>query len=124
MKARLTHYTPTLNPAEPIGPMKRPRPNQLLFSLIVFATAALPALAVTVTTLPASLAAPLNSSTNRGFLIRTAQGWTTNGPMANSYTRAYKQINGTLRDTNNLIVVNAVLAGTHSDGSFTFDTIN
>src|SRR3954468_5474551 len=84
-------FDPTLNPAEPINRMKRPRLNYLLFSLIVFANAALPALAVTVTTLPASLAAPLNSSTNRGFLIRTAQGWTTNGPMANSYTRAYKQ---------------------------------
>lgn len=92
--------------------------------VLLIAGASLTARATMTTTLPASLAAPLNSSTNRGFLIRTAQAWSTNGAVLNSYLRAYKQINGTLVDTNNQLVLNAAFPGTNTDGSYTVNTVN
>src|SRR5258708_209734 len=94
------------------------------FSFFVCVGAAVSAHAGMTNTLSASLAAPIGSSTNRGFTVRVAQAWSTNGPVGNSYTRAYKQINGTLLDTNNLVVQNAAFAGTNSGGSWNYDTIN
>src|SRR6266704_475547 len=104
----------------------KPLPSLLVRSLAVLAltAAVLSAHATMTNTLPVSLAAPLGSSTNRGFVIRVAQAWSTNGPVANSYSRAYKQINGTLLDTNNLLIVNAANPGPNSDGSFDYNTIN
>src|SRR4051812_1030563 len=100
-------------------------PSFVRFAVILAsAAAAFSADAITTNTLPASLAAPLNSSTNRGFVVRTAQAWSTNGPVANSYIRAFKQINGTLVDTNNALVLNAANPGPNTDGSYFYDTIN
>src|SRR5712672_2914081 len=90
--------------------------------LFISVGAALSTHASMTNTLSASLAGALDSSTNRGFLVRVAQAWSTNGPVANSYSRAFKQINGTLLDTNNLVIVNAAFPGTNSDGSFSVDT--
>lgn len=87
-------------------------------SLLLCLGAAISAHAGSTNTLSASLASPLNSSTNRGFVVRVAQAWSTNGPVANSYVRAYRQINGTLLDTNNSVIVNAATPGPNPDGSY------
>jgi len=60
---------------------------------------------------------------NRGFLVRTVQG-PTNEVLANSFSRAVHQLNGTLRDSANQIVPNVAVPGTRPDGSYTADTIN
>jgi len=90
---------------------------------LALASSLLPAGATTTTVLPAGLAAPLNSSTNRGFLVRTVQA-PADVQVGNSYVRAYKQLNGTLVDTNKVLVPNEAFAGTNTDGSYTIDTIN
>src|SRR4051812_37753439 len=104
--------------------MKKPPVILRYFSLFMCASALISARASTTNTLSASLAGASTSATNRGFLVRVAQAWSTNGPVANSYTRAYKQINATLLDTNNLVITNAALPGPNSDGSYSTDTIN
>ncbi len=79
--------------------------------------------AQTTTVLPVSLAAPLNSSTNSGFLIRTVQAPDLYAA-ANSYIRALRQLNGTLVDATNAAVPNEATAGPNPDGSFTLPTLN
>jgi hypothetical protein len=105
--------------------MKMPLPVlRVPLILLTVAGAALTASATMVTTLPASLAAPLGSSTKPGFLVRTVQASTNAGPVLNSYQRAYRQLNGTLIGTNSLVATNAAFAGTNADGSFTVPIIN
>jgi hypothetical protein len=114
-------------PTEPELPLSIMKKLPLIrtLSLLLCLGAGISAHAGSTNTLPASLAYPLNSSTNRGFVVRVAQAWTTNGPVANSYSRAYRQINGTLLDTNNAVIVNAAdLSGANADGTFYVDTVN
>jgi len=103
--------------------MKIPR---LLIPILTgaLAFAGLRASGTIVTMLPASLAGSISSSSQRGFLVRTAQSWSTNGPVQNSYLRAFRQMNGTLLDVNNQVAANAAYAGTNTDGSYTVDTID
>src|ERR1051326_4394537 len=59
-------------------------------------------------TLPIDAAAPTNSSTTQGFVVRSAQGPQT-PPLANSVVRAIKQLNGTLGDASGTTVTNEAL---------------
>jgi len=75
--------------------------------------------------LPAEAAGPLGSGNTPGFLVRTAQASTTNViPNVNSFGRAIRQLNGTLTDTDGVIVPNLAFAGPNPDGSYNADTIN
>lgn len=74
-------------------------------------------------TLPAELAAPLGSSTTRGFAVRTVQA-PIDTVVGNNYFRALKQLDGTLTDTNGTLVANEAVAGPKTDGSYVTDTIN
>lgn len=58
--------------------------------------------------LPASAALPLGTSTTRGFAVRTLQG-AAEPALANNILRAVRQLNGTLTDTNGLVVPNQAL---------------
>ena len=106
------------------GQMKLPTKRSTYIGLTVAcALAASVTQAQTTTVLPASLAAPLNSSTNSGFLIRTVQA-----PdlyvAANSYIRALRQLDGTLVDSTGVAVPNEATPGPNADGSFTLPTLN
>jgi hypothetical protein len=78
----------------------------------------------TVRVLPAELAAPLGSSTNRGFIVRSAQAGIADSPVDNAYIRACTQINGTLLNQSGILVSNVAHPGTNPDGSYSVDTIN
>src|ERR1041385_4847257 len=70
------------------------------------------------TVLPIAAAAPTNSSTTRGFIVRSAQGPQT-PPLANSVVRAIKQLNGTLGDASGTTVTNEALPNPLTpDGSY------
>lgn len=71
---------------------------------------------------PAS-ALPFDAGLDHGFLIRTVQG-PTNEILANSFTRAVRQLNGTLRDSANQLVSNEAIPGPRPDGSYVANTIN
>jgi hypothetical protein len=75
--------------------------------------------------LSADSALPLEAGLemNRGFLIRTVQG-PTNEVLANSFNRAVRQLNGTLRDSANQIVPNEAIPGPQPDGSYVADLVN
>ena len=73
--------------------------------------------------LPSAAAAPLGSSTNRGFVVRTVQAPETN-IVANSFQRALKQLNGTLLDASGNTITNEALPGPNLDGSYNQDTVN
>ncbi len=79
--------------------------------------------AQTTTVLPVSLAAPLNSSTNTGFIIRTVQAPDLYAA-ANSYIRALRQLNGTLVDSTNVAIPNEATPGSNPDGSYSLPTLN
>jgi hypothetical protein len=74
-------------------------------------------------TLPASAAAPAGSASERGFIVRTVQA-----PeaieVANSFLRATKQLNGTLRDASGALIPNEAAPGTNADGSHNADLID
>ena len=78
---------------------------------------------VVTTTLPASLAASASSSTTRGFLVRTVQA-PQDAVIGNSYIRALRQLNGTLVDATNHVIVNQAFPGPNPDGGYTVDTID
>jgi len=71
---------------------------------------------------PAS-ALPPGSGVDRGFIVRTAQG-PTNEVLANSFSRAVRQLNGTLRDSTGQIVSNEALPGPRPDGGYTAELVN
>jgi hypothetical protein len=71
---------------------------------------------------PAS-ALPPGSGLERGFLVRTVQAPTNEVP-ANSFNRAVRQLNGTLRDSTGQLVANEAGPGPRPDGSYTADTIS
>jgi hypothetical protein len=73
--------------------------------------------------LPEDAAAPLGSSSSRGFLVRTVQA-PLETALQNNVIRATRQLNGTLTDTNGVAVPNEAVAGTNPDGSHNADTIN
>ena len=72
--------------------------------------------------LPASAALPLGSSTTRGFAVRTVQG-PAEPALANNILRAIRQLNGTLADTNGVVVPNQAFPP-DSGAVFAKDTIN
>ncbi|MEW6158528.1 MAG: hypothetical protein AB1813_13930 [Verrucomicrobiota bacterium] len=75
--------------------------------------------------LDATAAAPLGSGNTPGFTVRTVQAPTeANIPNVNSFTRAVRQLNGTLTDGNGALVPNVAVAGTNPDGSYDVDVIN
>ncbi len=93
-------------------------------ALAAFVTSAcLSAQAGMTTVLPAGLGAPLDSSTQRGFTVRTVQA-PTDAPVANSLARAFRQINATLVDSSGNLVPNEAIPGPNPDGTYTVDTIN
>jgi hypothetical protein len=73
--------------------------------------------------LPASAAAPPGSATERGWIVRTVQAPETN-EVANSFIRAIKQLNGTLRTASGALVPNEATPGKNADGSYNVDVIN
>jgi hypothetical protein len=73
-------------------------------------------------TLPAELAAPPGSATTRGFVVRTVQAPETE-PVANSYLRALRQLNGTLADESGQQVPNEAIPGPNPDGSYSANTL-
>jgi hypothetical protein len=75
------------------------------------------------TTLPEQLAAPLGSSTSRGFLVRTVQA-PDEATVANNSVRALRQLNGTLVDEAGAPIPNQAVPGPNADGSYTVQTIN
>jgi hypothetical protein len=74
-------------------------------------------------TLPASAALPTNSVSNPGFVVRTAQA-STNYVVANSFTRALRQINGLLTDAGGAAVTNVAIPGTNSLGAYHTDLVD
>jgi hypothetical protein len=73
--------------------------------------------------LPAGAAYPTNTASNPGFQVTTAQA-----PMdyvaGNSYVRALKQLDGTLRDDSNNLVANVAIAGTNPGGVYYTDVVS
>jgi hypothetical protein len=59
---------------------------------------------------------------NRGFVVRTVQAPETE-PVANSYLRALRQLNGTLRDETGEPVPNEAVPGPNADGSYSANTL-
>src|SRR5690242_16150382 len=70
--------------------------------------------------LPANFAVPANSVSDRGFTLRTAQA-PQDPPLANNLVRALHQLNGTLTDTNGVLVVNEAIPGTGPGGAYFTD---
>jgi len=73
--------------------------------------------------LPATSALPPESSTTRGFLVRTAQA-PTEASAGNNGIRAYRQINGTLADSAGKLIPNVAFGGPEAGGAYAVDTIN
>ena len=73
--------------------------------------------------LPADAALPLGVALDNGFVVRTVQG-PTNSALANSYVRAYKQLNGTLRDAANVLVPNEAIPGPGPGGTYAATVVN
>jgi len=94
-------------------------PRLVWFIASLTIVAALPGAARAATTvLPIEAAAPTNSSTTRGFIVRSAQGPQT-PPLANSIVRALKQLNGTLTDASGTSVTNEAVPNSLTlDGSY------
>ena len=61
--------------------------------------------AITTNTLPTTASLPATGSTTRGFVLRSLQG-PAEPSLANNSVRALRQINGTLTDTNGVLVPN------------------
>ena len=68
-------------------------------------------------TLPASAALATNTISNPGFVIRTAQA-PIDVPVANSYLRATRQVNGILTDAGGILVSNVALPGPEAGGVY------
>ena len=100
-------------------------PRLVWFIASLTIVAALPGAARAATTvLPIEAAAPTNSSTTRGFIVRSAQGPQT-PPLANSIVRALKQLNGTLTDASGTSVTNEAVPNSLTlDGSYQPDAVN
>jgi hypothetical protein len=81
--------------------------------------------AITTNTLPTTASLPATGSTTRGFVLRSLQG-PAEPSLANNSVRALRQINGTLTDTNGVLVPNEAIAGslTRPVGAYSVDTIN
>jgi len=75
------------------------------------------------TTLPAAAAGPAGSGTVPGFLLRVAQA-PADAAIGAGFTRALRQINGTLTDDGGNAVTNEALPGPNLDGSYTADLVN
>jgi hypothetical protein len=73
--------------------------------------------------LSSASALPPGSGVDRGFIVRTVQG-PTNEVLANSFSRAVRQLNGTLRDSAGQIVSNQAIPGPRPDGSYSTDLVN
>ena len=96
----------------------------ITFSVWVMVLAALTSSVRAATTvLPIDAAGPLNSSTTRGFILRTVQAPETN-VVANNFFRALEQLNGTLTDSSGNPIPNEAMTGTNADGSYFADNIN
>jgi hypothetical protein len=74
-------------------------------------------------TLPAELAGPAGSGSNPGFVVRTVQA-PEEEPVANSFVRALRQLNGTLRNESGELVENEAIAGPNADGSYSMSMLN
>jgi hypothetical protein len=83
----------------------------------------LPATYGAAISLPADALAPTGSGSVRGLLVRTTQAPQTE-TVANSITRAIKQLNGTLLGADGALVANEAIAGSNADGSYTVDVIS
>src|SRR5688572_5046897 len=97
----------------------------VLFLRVVCAVSILSAVlgqAAPIVLSPAS-ALPPGSGIDRGFIVRTVQG-PTNEVLANSFNRAVRQLNGTLRDSTGQLVSNEALPGPRPDGSYLADVVN
>ena len=92
------------------------------FLCVVFAICAVSGYAAPIV-LPAGSALPPGSGVDKGFLVRTVQG-PTNEVLANSFTRAVRQLNGTLRDSAGQLVPNVAIPGPRPDGSYVAETIS
>ena len=80
---------------------------------------------ITTNNLPASAQLPASGSTERGFIVRVAQG-PAEPALANNGVRALRQINGTLVDAAGVAVPNEALPGsvTSPAGATLVDTVN
>ena len=73
--------------------------------------------------LPADVAGPAGSGSERGFNLRIVQA-PLDAVVANNVVRAMKQINGTLVDATGASIPNVAAAGPNADGSYPVDVIN
>jgi hypothetical protein len=73
--------------------------------------------------LPANVAVPPGSVTDRGFTVRTVQAPQLPA-LANNSVRAIKQLNGTLTDETGALVPNEATPGPNAGGAFYTDTLN
>lgn len=105
-----------------------PRPRTALRRSVLTLASALAAASFATTVrgavaLPPSAALPVNTTSNPGFAVLTAQA-STNVVVANSLTRARRQIQGTLTDAANNPVPNVALPGTNSVGGYYVEQIS
>ena len=96
-----------------------------LWSLAALAALQSAQAGTTTNNLPASAQLPVAGSTERGFIVRVAQG-PAEPALANNGVRALKQINGTLVDASGAVVPNEATAGsvTSPAGAHLVDTVN
>jgi len=71
--------------------------------------------------LPSGASYPTNSASNSGFVVRSAQA-STNVLVVNSFTRALRQIDGTLLDSANNLVTNMAIPGTNANSAYYLET--
>ncbi len=84
--------------------------------------AACPVLAVD---LPEDIAGAPGSGRDPGFIVRTAQGYESDGqPLPPTFNRGVFQLNGTLRDELGVLIENEATPGPNPDGSFSVSVIN
>ncbi|MCL4178544.1 MAG: hypothetical protein KJ072_12485 [Verrucomicrobia bacterium] len=91
--------------------------------LLATTSAALISPQAATVTLPASAAGPLGSSTTRGIIVRSAQA-PSDAPVANSFLRATRQLNGTLTDSEGVLIPNEAIAGPNPGGSYFVNEVN
>jgi len=75
------------------------------------------------TALPSGLALNPSTSSNRGFVVRTFQA-PAETVVGNNFIRALSQINGTLKDTNGVVIPNDAIVGPEVGGAYFVDTVN
>lgn len=82
-----------------------------------------PAAPAATVNLPPGTAIPVANVSNPGFVVRTAQA-STNVVVGNSFSRAIRQLDGTLTDANNNLITNVALPGPEANGAYFKDLVS